>query len=170
MREEARNQQVADKNMDRPEAERRSPGQARRLHGGVEEELQADSGGQYPAIEIARVAEPVAVDRDEREQADGDGRDQKALNCLAGRTASADRAVRLPSNRPHGSLPISSIAVVVPSSPRVLSRLRSIDRARCSRLALELVRCGNEAIEPGHRAAVVFVADFLKQLGDTVGG
>src|SRR5262245_9926841 len=106
--------------MDLPPAQGGSRRQTGRLHGGVEKELQADARGQHPAVEIARVAESVAVDPDEGEQANGNGRDQNTLNCLAGRTASADRAVRLPPNRSHGSPPISSIAVVVsPSSPQV---------------------------------------------------
>ena len=91
-----------------------------RFDGDVEIELQAHAAGQHPAIEIARVAERVAIDPDEPEQADGNGRDQKALDCLAveisrrARTASADRAVRrAPPRRFHGSPPKSPIAVVV---------------------------------------------------------
>src|SRR5262245_65504006 len=116
MREKCCDQQIADKDMDLPPAHGGSRRETGRLHGGVEKELQADARGQHPAVEIARVAESVAVDPDEGEQANGNGRDQNTLNCLAGRTASADRAVRLPPNRSHGSSPISSIA---PSSPQV---------------------------------------------------
>src|SRR5262245_7410448 len=118
MREKCCDQQIADKDMELPPAHGGSHRQAARLGGGMEKELQADARGQHPAVEIARVAQTVAVDPDEGEQANGNGRDQNALNCLAGRTASADRAVRLPTNRSHGSPPISSIAAVSPSRPQ----------------------------------------------------
>ena len=96
-------------------------------------ELQAHAAGQHPAVEIARVAEPVAINPDEPEQAAGNRRDQKALDCLAGeisrraRTASADRGVRrAPPRRSHGGPPKSPIAVVLsPSSPFRLLSLRA---------------------------------------------
>src|SRR5262249_48967943 len=47
--------------------------------------------------------------------------------------------------------------------------VRSIDRAGLSRLAFELVRSGNEAVEPGHGAAVILLGDGGKLFGDAVG-
>src|SRR6478736_2777997 len=125
MRDEGGDQQIAEKNMDLPPAHGGFRRQAGRFDGDVEKELKDHATGQHPAIEIARVAERVAIDPDEPEEADGTGRDQKALDCLRveishrARTASADRAVRrAPPRQFHGSPPKSPIAVVLsPSSP-----------------------------------------------------
>src|SRR5215831_15618127 len=100
MRDEGGDQQIADKNMDLPPARGGFRRQAGRFDGDVERELQAHAASQHPAVEIARVAERVAIDPDEPEQAAGNRRDQKALYCLAGeisrraRTASTDRDAR----------------------------------------------------------------------------
>src|SRR5215510_3712202 len=83
MRDESGNQQIADKNMDLSPARRGFRRQAGRLDAEVEKELQAHSAGQQPAIEIARIAQPVAIDPDEPEQTAGNRDDPKALGCLA---------------------------------------------------------------------------------------
>src|SRR5262249_6950044 len=119
-------QQIADKNMDLPPARGGFRRQAGRFDGDVERELQAHAASQHPAVEIARVAERVAIDPDEPEQAAGNRREQKALDCLAGeisrraRTASTDRgARRAPPNRSQDESPIA--VVLSPSSPFRLS-------------------------------------------------
>src|SRR5262245_40019801 len=125
MRDEGGDQQIAVKNMDLPPERGGSRRQAGHFDGDVESELQAHAAGQHPAVEIARIAEPVAVDPDEPEQTSADGRHQKAIDGLAGEiarpgpTASADRgARRAPPRRSHGCPPKSPIAVVLsPSSP-----------------------------------------------------
>src|SRR6185312_3859549 len=96
MRDEGGDQQIAEKNMRLSPARGGFRRQPSRFDGEVEKELQADAAGQHPAVEIARVAQPVAIDPDQPEEAEGDGREQKALDRLTveispqARTAAAD--------------------------------------------------------------------------------
>src|SRR5689334_12566423 len=105
MRDEGGDQQIADIDMDLAPARDGFRRQAARLDGDVEAELQAHAAGQHPAVEIARIAQPVAIDPDEPEQTAGYRSDQKPGRCLAGEksrrtpTEPAERDVRYPPPR-----------------------------------------------------------------------
>src|SRR5689334_24100186 len=108
MREESGDQQIADVDMELAPACGGFRGQAGRLDGDVERELEGHAASQHPAVEIARVAKPVAIDPDEPEQTAGNRGDQKPGRCLAGEksrrapTEPADRGVRYaPPRRTH---------------------------------------------------------------------
>src|SRR5690349_9029511 len=100
MGDEGCDQQIAQEDMELAPARGGSWRQARRFDGDVKSKLQAHAAGQQPAVEIARVAQPVVINPDEPEQAAGNQREQNTLDRSAGEifcqtwTASADRGVR----------------------------------------------------------------------------
>ena len=51
----------------------------------------------------------------------------------------------------------------------LLAELGSIDRGGFSRRSLELIGSRNQAVEPGHRAAVILLGNAREKLGDAVG-
>ena len=112
MRYEGGDQKIANKNVDLAHRASGFQRQAGRFKGDVETQLQAHAAGKHPAVEIARVAQPVAIEPNNREQSAGHGRDQQTLSKVAiqksrqARTASADRtARRAPPRRPHVARP-----------------------------------------------------------------